>query len=69
MQGVGDRDGQGLAVRGHGVLRDADHFPVAFVSFFERVLASPLHGYTGDAGVALVRGLRAIEFPRFERLG
>ena len=27
MQGVGDRDGQGLAVRGHGVLRDADHFP------------------------------------------
>jgi hypothetical protein len=63
-QGVGERDGHGLAVRGHGVAGDANHFPIAFVGFLERVLAGLLDRYTGGARITLVGGLRAIEFCR-----
>ena len=51
----------GFAIGDHGVPRDTDDLPVAFVGFFNGVLTKALDGHTGSTRVTLERRVGSIQ--------
>src|SRR5882724_1554714 len=69
MQLVIDGDGHALPVGTDRDARNRDHFPVAFVRFFDGIFVQPFHGDAAGTGITFVRRFRSIELRRIALSG